>query len=218
MKVLPTTRDDRAGGCSFVINPERDAREVEPRWIEEQHKLVRLIPMDNIEDNRTRFDLWKFPGNVSLSHDGRNLCVCARTSTNRFWLELDHALVDGCSFGYALPANQWLSESQRVVSELSALLVRAGERSHRESMRRPSRATIYHLRTLQALDGASCGASQRDIANVILGEDVVAEQWNADSAIRAHVRVLIHRGRTLLKGGYTRLLSAGHDATQGGIG
>jgi len=66
-----------------------------------------------------------------------------------------------------------------------------------------------HMRALQALDGAQAGASQREIASVLFGEEVVAARWGTDSELRAQVRHLIRRARAYMRGDYRRLVTAG---------
>jgi hypothetical protein len=66
-------------------------------------------------------------------------------------------------------------------------------------------ASLHHLHTLQALDGARAGASQRRIAEVLYGVERVLQQWHTDSALRAQVRHSLARGAALMHGGYRRL-------------
>lgn len=70
---------------------------------------------------------------------------------------------------------------------------------------RPTLATLLELNTLQALDGTLAGASLRDVAEGLFGADAVADDWHADSALRARVRRLVRRGDALMRGGYRRL-------------
>ncbi|MGV6876466.1 DUF2285 domain-containing protein [Pseudochelatococcus sp. B33] len=65
---------------------------------------------------------------------------------------------------------------------------------------------IITMQSIQALDGHLAGASERDIAFVLFGESIVKDKWHGDSELRAKVRYLIRRGRTLMNGGYRRLL------------
>ena len=58
---------------------------------------------------------------------------------------------------------------------------------------------------MQALDGTLSGASLRTIASVLYGTDAVSNDWHADSDLRARVRRLVQRGKTLMRGGYRRL-------------
>ena len=70
---------------------------------------------------------------------------------------------------------------------------------------RPSPSSSLELHTLQALDGTLSGASLRTIASVLYGTDAVSKDWHADSDLRARVRRLVRRGKTLMRGGYRRL-------------
>jgi hypothetical protein len=65
---------------------------------------------------------------------------------------------------------------------------------------------LLHMRALQALDGVLSGASQREIATVLFGLDVVVQKWHADGELRARVRYLIRRAGVLTNGGYRKLL------------
>ena len=61
---------------------------------------------------------------------------------------------------------------------------------------------------LRMLDGALSGASQKQIAEKILGGTYTREHWNAPGRpVRDHVRRAIRRGYALMKGGYRKLLS-----------
>jgi hypothetical protein len=51
-------------------------------------------------------------------------------------------------------------------------------------------------------------ASHRAIGEAIFGSEAMASHWHADSELRAQVRHLIPRGRTLMNGGYRTLLGA----------
>lgn len=67
------------------------------------------------------------------------------------------------------------------------------------------RASLLHLRALQALDAAQAGACQRDIAEAVFGVDAVRTRWTADSELRAQVRHLLSRAKGLKRGGYLSL-------------
>src|SRR5690606_32153344 len=70
----------------------------------------------------------------------------------------------------------------------------------------PSLAPLLELHTLQALDATLAGASLREVAEGLFGADAVADDWHADSALRARVRRLVRRGNALMRGGYRRLV------------
>lgn len=64
------------------------------------------------------------------------------------------------------------------------------------------------LRVTQALDGALCEASQREIAVALYGRVRVSDDWNDPGEyLRDGVRRAIRRGRLLMNGGYRHFLS-----------
>jgi hypothetical protein len=93
-----------------------------------------------------------------------------------------------------------------VISDFTQFLKTDSSTSHRARVSYPSRSSIVHLRTLQALDGFLVGAPHREIGTVLFGGDAVAQRWLADGELRAQVRHLIRRGRALMSGGYRGLL------------
>ncbi|HYM36615.1 MAG TPA: DUF2285 domain-containing protein [Steroidobacteraceae bacterium] len=134
-----------------------------------------------------------------------------------FHLRLDQSITCGKSFGYVLSENGRAADSLRAIADFSALYQGRKMNQTSAAFDRPARSTVYHFRTLQALDGVSVGASHRDIAAAFVGEETVAAEWSADSTLRAHVRSLIQRGRLLLNGGYRELVESRRRQAQGGI-
>jgi len=65
---------------------------------------------------------------------------------------------------------------------------------------------LAHLRMLQARDGVLAGASQREIAIGLFGDDRVTSQWLPDSALRAQVRRYLQRARAYSSGEYRALV------------
>ena len=60
---------------------------------------------------------------------------------------------------------------------------------------------------LLALDGSLAGASYRQIATTIFGEDRVSEEWSAASRfLKERVRRLVAKGHALMNGGYRDLI------------
>lgn len=65
-------------------------------------------------------------------------------------------------------------------------------------------------RALQAYDGMVAGASQREIAVALMGEEFVREEWNGRSDfLRARVQRLLQYGRKMVNGGYRTILGKG---------
>jgi hypothetical protein len=96
-----------------------------------------------------------------------------------------------------------------IISALMRLPDRKGRRADnaRKSLY-PTREAIVQMRTLQALDGALLGASHRDIAAALFGYKEGVLRWHADGDVRARVRHLVRRGRSLMNGGYLALLTS----------
>lgn len=64
------------------------------------------------------------------------------------------------------------------------------------------------LEALVALDGHLAGASYREIAKVIVGEDRVEAEWHGgQGALKTRIVRAVKRGRALMAGGYKDLLS-----------
>lgn len=60
---------------------------------------------------------------------------------------------------------------------------------------------------LQAYDGTMAGASHRDIAAALFGEQAVRDDWSGRSDfLRLRVQRLVHMGNAMVRGGYRDLL------------
>lgn len=71
----------------------------------------------------------------------------------------------------------------------------------------PSRRTGRWAMALQALDARRAGASHREIAVALFGEEVVVQDWDGRSTyLRSRVQRLLRLGKALVQGGYRRLL------------
>jgi hypothetical protein len=171
--------------------------------------------MNNAGESCSRFDFWQLRCERTLVHAGGNLRVSVRVPRVTFSLHLDNALSVGQPFAYVLPANQSLIDAQQLVVQFEALIANNPSLGRSFCVGRPTRSTLYHFRALQALDGVACGASQREIASVLMGSDAVMTEWTTDSALRAHVRALIERGRRFVSGGYRTLIGNNNQFTQG---
>lgn len=188
-----------------------------PIWINPGEKLVRITAVDDDAENCDCFELWRLPGRKGLSHDGACLRARVLTARESIHVRIDCNLASGKRFGYVLPENGRVTESLQAIAAVSALYRCAKATQSSATFNRPSRSSVYHFRTLQALDGLSVGASHRDIAAALLGDEAVSTQWSADSALRAHVRSLIQRGHKLLNGGYRKLVDTQATREQGAI-
>ena len=192
-----------AGGCGFAEDPDRDAREATPVWLEECGAPVRLSPYAD-EPVALRFSLWSFRGRKALVHDGRRLLLTgsARSAIRR--VHIDNELSHGMRFGYLVPSGRKGSQYQAALADAIAL----GSDRSREAhwMERPSRDAVFAMHALQALDGAAARASQRAIAAALFGSGATQKGWTPDGDLRAKVRYLLKRARALRDGGYRALL------------
>ncbi|PKQ00375.1 MAG: hypothetical protein CVT74_04145 [Alphaproteobacteria bacterium HGW-Alphaproteobacteria-13] len=74
-----------------------------------------------------------------------------------------------------------------------------------KSLYPPERRARRWTLMLRAFDGAVFGASQRDIAAVLFGDRAVREDWEA-GFLRTRIQRLLSGARTMVRGGYRRLL------------
>jgi hypothetical protein len=198
----------------LLEDPGCDARDAQPDWIPDPDKLVVVRRDDDPPEQAAPFRFWRLPGRKRLVHDGTRLVLTCQLVGHVLRLSLSATLEEGVAHAYAVRAGHRLGERWRAIETELAMLHAAT--AHRAALAtgRPGRTSLLHMRTLQALDGALAGASQREVAEVLFGLPIVAERWHGDADLRAQVRRLIRRGRTLMAGGYDRLLHV-RDPKQG---
>jgi hypothetical protein len=121
-------------------------------------------------------------------------------------LLLSAGLCDGGSFAFVVPAGSDVRSAWAASARVRAMMSSRRPPRARRDARGPNSMGLLHMRALQALDGVLSGASQREIAIVLFGRDVVAQKWHADGELRARVRYLIRRAGVLTNGGYRGLL------------
>ena len=193
-------------GLRLLEDPTRDARDVYPDWFPDPSSVVHVYPDADPTADAPLFQFWRFPGRKHLMHDGKRLVLTTQLVDRLLRMAISPALEDGMAYAYAVRAGCKLSERWRVIEAELALLDTAKLHLTAITTGRPGRASMLHMRTLQALDGTLAGASQRGVAEVLFGIAAVTEHWYDDGDLRAQVRRLIRRGQTLMGGGYHRLL------------
>lgn len=191
------------GGCPFPENPDLDARDACPAWRIGARPLVALVP--HTDPAAQPLDLWTIPGRKALVHDGGLLWLYGHAGRELVTLTLAQGIANGAPFAYALPAGI-APERYRFTLETALSLLQGSDAHTPKAMTRPPRSAMTHMRALQAIDGVAAGASQREIAAVLFGEEEVAARWTPDGELRAQVRYLIQRGRALVDGNYRTLL------------
>lgn len=193
-------------GLRSLENPTLDAREALPDWIGARACAIRVIPDDDPAPETSPFELWRLPGRKQLQHDGRCLMLAARWPGSCVRLMLSPELHDGMPHAFATRACRGPCARYRdMANELDQLAAASRYEPTAATYPRPSPSALHALLTLQALDANQAGASLREIAEGLFGSTGVASDWHADSALRARVRRLVQRGRSLVDGGYREL-------------
>ncbi|MBS0220961.1 MAG: DUF2285 domain-containing protein [Proteobacteria bacterium] len=137
-------------------------------------------------DGRQHVLVREGPRNLQFVADGASMLEPVRLHTD--------ALVDGRSVRQRLVALEALNAVAHE-ARLPADLYPADPRSRR----------LRHV--LQALDGWRAGATYRQIGMALFGEERVAADWSdARHHLFDRVRRAVHRGRSLMTGGYRLFL------------
>ena len=193
-------------GLHTLEDPALDAREALPDWLNVRACAIRVIPDDDPAPEASPFVLWRLPGRKQLQHDGRSLVLFARWPGCCVRLMLAPELHDGMPHAFAVRAcREPCTRYRDMANDLDQLAAASRCEPSAATRPRPSPSTLQALLTLQALDANQAGASLRDIAEGLFGSAEVASDWHADSALRARVRRLVQRGRSLVDGGYREL-------------
>ena len=219
-----------AWGLARLENPDLDARQAHPIWDARLPALLHLRAAHPLRwmademadaDSETRLNLWHIPGRKDLAVLPDGLALQARDGARCLRARLDAGVLAGA------PAQCVVPLDARIHTQAALLTVFAARFApRRASAARPvasatrmaadaarvNQASLRHLRALQALDGVRAGASQRLIAEVLYGSDRVREEWQADSALRAHLRHSLARALALMRGGYLGLAGLRHAA------
>lgn len=193
-------------GLRTLEDPALDAREALPDWLNAQACAIRVVPDKDPTPEAPPFELWRLPGRKQLQHDGRGLVLAARWPGCCVRLMLAPELHDGMPHAFAVRACREAHVRYRdLANDLDQLAAASRCEPLAAKFPRPSPSTLQALLTLQALDANQAGASLREIAEGLFGSTRVASDWHADSALRARVRRLVQRGRSLVDGGYREL-------------
>jgi hypothetical protein len=205
------TRSDSASavrwGLRYLEDPRRDARAAEPLWRPLPPSSVHLMRHGDA-DAAVKFQFWGIPGQKSLVHDGAGIRLTARSRPGVRRAVLAPDLGTNEPYGFFIPAGSRTQDCCRAVSEFAAPYCTSENAKPKDDLPdRPTRSTLSHMRTLQAIDGARSGASQREIARAIFGSDAVRTHWSSDSELRAQIRYFLRRGAALSDGAYRTLLA-----------
>lgn len=192
-------------GLRYLEDPRRDARAAEPLWRPLPPSSVHLMKHGDA-DAAVKFQFWGIAGQKSLVHDGAGIRLTARNPPGVKRALLSPDLGTDEPYGFLIPAGRRTQDGCRAVNEFATPYSTSDNAKPKDPPERPTRSTLGHMRTLQALDGARSGASQREIAQAIFGSDVVKSQWSSDSELRAQIRYFLRRGAAFTGGAYRTLL------------
>lgn len=193
-------------GLRLLENPTLDARDAHPAWFPDHDAVLQLHPDADPPSDAAAFALWQLPGRKHLIHDGRRLLLVSRWAGGCLRFALAPDLADGMAYAYAVRASDASqAHCQALSASLKQLATATGTSLSVVTRPRPSLTSLLELHTLQALDATLAGASLREVAEGLFGVESVADDWHADSALRARVRRLVRRGNKLMQGGYRHL-------------
>lgn len=193
-------------GLRLLENPTLDARDAHPAWFPDHDAVLQLYPDADPPSDAVAFRLWQLPGHKHLIHDGRRLLLVSHWAGGCLRFALAPDLADGMAYAYAVRASDASqAHCQELSVSLKQLATATGTPLVVVTRPRPSLTSLLELHTLQALDATLAGASLREVAEGLFGAESVADDWHADSALRARVRRLVRRGNRLMHGGYRHL-------------
>ena len=202
-RLRPTGSPSQHWGLRLYEDPEHDALRLQPDWLLDPDSLVPLRADRDSPEDTQQFKLWHIPGRKVLVHDSRRLVLTTYVGHQVVRMAIDPKLEHGMPYAYAVRPGAQASQRWRAIE---AQLVTLGAETVGAAVPRPNRTGLAHMRSLQALDGARAGASQREIAQALFGEHEIGPRWHADSELRAQVRHLLRRGHAYVAGDYRRLL------------
>ncbi|WP_321854395.1 DUF2285 domain-containing protein [Paraburkholderia tropica] len=196
----------QAWGLRLLEDPALDARDAHPVWFFDHDAMLQLYPDADPPPDAAVFEFWRIPGNKHLIHDGKRLVLTACWPGCCVRLALAPGLADGMAFLYAVRACAAPCAIYRTIAaEMDKLAAADGTTPAAAACSRPTPSALLELHTLQALDATLAGASLREIAIGLFGDEAVAADWYANGGLRSRVRRLTRRGQSLMRGGYRRL-------------
>lgn len=192
------------GGYSSLVDPRLDARSAEPIWQPDPPTTVRLIPLRNFVGSGIK--LYQLVENAEPRgvHDSAGLYCTTKVGSQTWRLHLANGLSSEDNVAFVVAPDALMRRRMAAAGYLVSLASR--KRQPGGSGSAPvARSGQVHKAILQTIDGATNGASQREIAAAVYGKRWVAEHWSPDSELRARIRYFLRRGQSLVHGDYRRL-------------
>lgn len=205
----PREREARAArwGLHRFEPPELPALLARPLWRRDRHRYVLEASAEQSGPAEERLDLAAWSGLATLyaSSEGREHLLLSDGLRN---IRLD--IVAGtlrrgpARLRYAISGFADAAEPVTTLRRLLALS-RTGRFSH--ALHPTEVRARRWVQMLRAHDGEAAGASQRDIAAILLSAEAASARWRiAEPTLRSRVQRLVRNGRLMAAGGYLTLL------------
>ncbi|MBA5775547.1 DUF2285 domain-containing protein [Stappia sp. F7233] len=194
------------GGCDFADTLSSPASASSVFWRGDCHTNVlpvEAFPAGFVGDADS-FDLLNVPHPVTVlrSLDGEHVLICDGPRSLRLDVIAGSLLSGPVRLGYCLSGFAGVEAKVMTLRRLLAL-----ERLGRlpSALFHPERKARRWGMVLQAYDGMRAGASQREIATILYGEERVRADWEA-GYLRTRVQRLIRAADEMIVGGGYRVL------------
>jgi hypothetical protein len=200
----PATTRQAVGGCNFLENPEVDSRSANPVWIASSPSVAALATA-GISAGVPTFSIWLARRSRTLLHDGRWIHLRVGPGYCPTELTFPPELAEGSPFSFQITPGRFQRLSWLAARQANEILTATSANSISAATFPARRTATAHMRMLQALDGRAAGASHRQIAAAIFGNQMVLCSWSADGELRAQVRYLLRKSAQLAFIGYRQL-------------
>jgi hypothetical protein len=198
------------GASTFAEDRRRQAGEARILFSAALDPTVLLVEAEPASDAEADFDLARFDGSACVCVDGEgreHVILSDGFSHLRLDVRSGTVLAGPVRFRLVIDRLHVVSHAVRALDRL-AESVRIGRLVARPLLT-PERALRWQA-ALIAWDARGEGASQREIAALLVGIDRVREEWGGVSdSLRARVRRLLDHGEAMVSGGWRTLLATG---------
>ena len=194
-------------GLHLFERPELSVPRARPIWMAACHPLVLSATAEPADDPADALDLSQLGELATLAGapSGEHLLICDGLRCIRLDIERG-TLGDGpvrlCHrlFGFAA--------AERPLLTLRRLIALRRNGAFAASLHPRDVRARRHILALRAHDAASSGASQREIAAVLLNAEAGAARWRvAAPSLRGQAQRLVRSARLMAAGGYRSLLA-----------
>jgi hypothetical protein len=202
-------RGPSTGACTFAEDPRLAAPDARLIWRAElDPSTLSVVALRDPGRSSDSFDPGRFGSWLAIARDADG-CEHAVLSDgyHRIRIEVERgSLADGhpVLLHFRLPG---VASADARILPLRQFLELCRTGRFATALFPPDRRVTRWLTVLRVHDALSAGASQREIAAVLFGEERVAVDWRGRSdSLRSQVRRLVREARAIAAGGYRQLL------------